>query len=113
MQSGRRELSCGFARRIYGPRALGCALSLVFVSTAAATQGGAPSCNQLDGIRARFTEWADNAAPVAQATLSIGLIPYLPKYASEQDWIRTSDQTLYKAKRSGKSQLWLQKLPIA
>ncbi|MBF7143414.1 MULTISPECIES: diguanylate cyclase [Pseudomonas] len=69
--------------------------------------------DQLNEIRVRFNEWTDGAPPGAQATLSIGLVPYSPKYASAQDWIRASDQALYKAKHSGKNQLWLQELPIA
>jgi diguanylate cyclase len=62
---------------------------------------------QLDEIRQRFAEWADVTVPV-QVTLSIGLVPYSHQYASERDWIKATDETLYRAKRGGKNRLCVQ-----
>lgn len=68
--------------------------------------------DRLNDIRKRFGEWTDGAPPVAQASLSIGLVPYSRKYASERDWLQAADEALYRAKHSGKNRLWLQELPV-
>jgi diguanylate cyclase len=67
---------------------------------------------QLNDIRKRFAEWADGTAP-AQASLSIGMVPYSRKYASERDWLQATDEALYRAKQNGKNRLWLQELPTS
>jgi diguanylate cyclase len=41
-------------------------------------------------------------------TLSIGLVPYSHQYASERDWIKATDEALYRAKRGGKNRLCVQ-----
>ena len=68
--------------------------------------------DQLNDIRKRFGDWTDGAPPVAQASLSIGLVPYSRKYASERDWLQAAYEALYRAKHSGKNRLWLQELPV-
>lgn len=68
--------------------------------------------DQLNDIRQRFCEWNDDASPVAQVSLSIGLVPYSRKYSTERDWLQAADEALYRAKHSGKNRLWLQELPI-
>ncbi|WP_040262429.1 diguanylate cyclase [Pseudomonas massiliensis] len=70
------------------------------------------ACEQLNDIRKRFAEWTDGVSP-AQASLSIGLVPYSRRYASERDWLHAADQALYRAKHSGKNRVWLQELPLA
>jgi diguanylate cyclase len=68
--------------------------------------------DQLNDIRKRFSEWTDGASPLAQVSLSIGLVPYSRKYGSELDWLQAADQALYRAKQNGKNRLWLQELPV-
>ncbi|WP_263263871.1 diguanylate cyclase [Pseudomonas sp. RIT-PI-S] len=67
---------------------------------------------QLNDIRKRFSEWTDGAPSAAQASLSIGLVPYSRKYSCERDWLQAADEALYRAKNSGKNRLWLQELPV-
>jgi diguanylate cyclase len=69
--------------------------------------------DRLNDIRQRFNEWTDGAPPIAQASLSIGLVPYSRKYPSERDWLQAADEALYRAKHSGKNRLWLQELPVS
>lgn len=80
-------------------------LLLFDVSVAEATR-------QLDDIRQRFADWADLTVPV-KVTLSIGLVPYSHEYASERDWIKATDEALYRAKRSGKNRLCVQPWPAS
>ena len=62
---------------------------------------------RLDDIRRKFSEWVDATVPL-DVTLSIGLVPYSHQYASERDWIKATDDALYRAKRSGKNRLCVQ-----
>jgi diguanylate cyclase len=62
---------------------------------------------RLDDIRRQFSDWVDATVPI-EVTLSIGLVPYSHQYASERDWIKATDEALYRAKRSGKNQLCVQ-----
>lgn len=69
--------------------------------------------DQLNDIRKRFAEWTEGTLPVADVSLSVGLVPYSRKYASERDWLQAADEALYRAKHNGKNRLWLQELPIS
>jgi diguanylate cyclase len=68
--------------------------------------------DQLNDIRKRFGEWAEGTSPLAEVSLSVGLVPYSRKYATERDWLQAADEALYRAKHNGKNRLWLQELPI-
>lgn len=67
--------------------------------------------NYLNDLRKRFADWSDADAPVL-ASLSIGLVPYSDQFATESDWLKSTDEALYHAKRGGKNRLWVQELSI-